>query len=270
MNRLCVLIPVFNNQAGLEVTCASLAAAIGEFDVLLVDDGSSIPVRVPDVLQAGRVALHRMERNGGITRALNAGLRLARHLGYTYIARVDSSDTVDPTRFELQARHLDTNERCGIVGSFIHFVDMNGAPLFEYRAPCSHRAIARRMHSENCLIHSGVMMRSSVIVQVGGYNESCLASEDYDLFLRIIRVSEGAVLPLALTKCEYNFAGISVRRRRTQQRERLKLQMSYFAANNWTAYYGIARTCLALLVPHGPVFRLKRTFFSRATGVTPA
>ncbi len=270
MNRLCVLIPVFNNQAGLEETCASLAAATGEFDVLLVDDGSAVPVRIPDVLQAGRVVLHRLERNEGITRALNAGLRLARNVGYTYIARVDSSDTVDPTRFERQARHLDTNQHCGIVGSFIQFVDMNGASLFEYRAPCSHRGIARRMHSENCLIHSGVMMRASVVVQVGGYSESCLTSEDYDLFLRMIRVSDGAVLPLALTKCEYNFAGISVRRRRKQQRERLKLQMSYFAANNWAAYYGIARTCLALLIPHGPVFRLKRAFFSRASGVQSA
>ncbi len=271
MNRLCILIPVFNNQAGLERTLASLDAAEGDFDILVVDDGSAAPIFASERPVADRrIMLHRLSANSGITRALNEGLRLASQFGYTYIGRVDSSDTVHPARFKLQTAHLDSHERCGIVGSFIQFVDMEGAPLFVYRAPGSHGGIARRMRSENCLIHSGVTMRASTLVSVGGYRETCLTSEDYDLFLRMVRASEAAVLPLVLTTCEYNLTGISVARRRKQQRERLSLQMRYFTPAEWAAYYGIARTCVAMVIPHGPVLRFKRMFFSTAASMPAA
>ncbi len=271
MNRLCILIPVFNNQAGLERTLASLDVASGDFDILIVDDGSAVPIFTPAGLCAKRsVKLHRLSSNSGITRALNEGLRLACDSNYTYIGRVDSSDTVHPTRFLQQTAYLDNHSGCGIVGSFIQFVDMQGAELFVYRAPASHTAIVRRMRSENCLIHSGVTMRVSTLVNVGGYRETCLTSEDYDLFLRMVRAEEAAVLPEALTRCEYNLAGISVARRRRQQRERLSLQMRYFAPADWVAYYGILRTCLAMLIPHGPVLRFKRMFFATAPGAHAA
>ena len=268
MNPLCVLIPVFNNHQGLRQTCDSLAAAEGDFDILIIDDGSRAPVQIKtEAVGNHRVSLHRLPHNCGITHALNQGLQLAHSLGYRYIGRVDSSDTVHPSRFQRQIDHLDRNERCGIVGSYIQFVGMDRAPLFVYKAPVRNSDIRRRMHAQNCLIHSGVTMRASVIQQVGGYRENCFTSEDYDLFLRIIRASEAAILPLPLTSCEYNLAGISVKRRRTQQSERLSLQLQYFEPRNWSCYYGIARTCFAMTIPHGPVLRFKRTFFSRPAAV---
>jgi glycosyltransferase involved in cell wall biosynthesis len=268
MNSLCVLIPVFNNQEGLEQTCESLAAAEGHFDVLVVDDGSRVPVEITtEAVGNRRVLLHRLAQNGGITKALNQGLRVAQGLGYRYIGRVDSSDAVHPSRFQRQLDHLNRNEHCGIVGSYIQFVGMDRSPLFLFTAPAQHRDIARRMQAENCLIHSGVTMRASVIQQVGGYRESCLTSEDYDLFLRIIQASEAAVLPMALTSCEYNLAGISIMRRRKQQRERLSLQIRYFQPLNWFCYYGMARTCFAMAVPHGLVLRFKRTFFGGSPAI---
>lgn len=264
MNSLCVLIPVFNNHQGLQQTCDSLAAAEGNFDVLIIDDGSLMPVQITtEAVGNRRFLLHRLPHNCGITRALNQGLQLAHNLGYRYIGRVDSSDTVHPSRFQRQIDHLDQNDRCGIVGSYIQFVGMDRTPLFVYKAPVQNRDIRRRMHAENCLIHSGVTMRASVMQEVGGYRENCLTSEDYDLFLRMIRASEAAIIPLPLTSCEYNLAGISVKRRRRQQRERLSLQLSYFQPLQWSSYYGIARTCFAMTIPHGLVLQFKRTFFSR-------
>ena len=270
MNSLCVLIPVFNNHEGLRQTCESLAAAEGDFDILIIDDGSRVPVQITaEAVGNRRVQLHRLPQNCGITRALNQGLQLAHNCGYRYIGRVDSSDTVHPSRFQRQIDHLDRNNRCGIVGSYIQFVGMDRAPLFVYKAPIQNSDIRRRMHVENCLIHSGVTMRASVIHEVGGYREPCLTSEDYDLFLRMIRASEAAIIPLPLTSCEYNLAGISVQQRRRQQRERLSLQVRYFQPLHWPCYYGIARTCFAMAIPHGPVLRFKRTFFTRSPAIQP-
>lgn len=257
---LCVLIPVFNNQGGLMRTLRSLAAEPTRLDVLVVDDGSNPPVRIEQGMAGPhRIVLTRLERNGGITRALNFGLEAAYQGDYKYIGRVDSGDTVRWDRFEKQVRTLEADPTCGLVGSLIDFVDMNGASIFIFRAPESHRLIERRMQIENCIIHSGVTMRADVVRAAGGYRERCLASEDYDLFRRMIRVCKATVLPEALTRCEYNLAGLSILKRGRQQRRRLKLQLKYFQAGDWMSYFGVARTCFAMLVPHALVLAFKRT-----------
>jgi GT2 family glycosyltransferase len=256
---LCVLIPVFNNQAGLARTLLSLAAAPGPMDVIVVDDGSHPPMRTePDMAGPHHVILRRLELNGGITRALNHGLQLAYDGDYRYIGRVDAGDTVRPDRFEKQLRRMEQNPACGLVGSLIDFVDLNGVSLFVFRAPEMHGRIVKRMQVENCIIHSGATMRAETVRKVGGYRGACLASEDYDLFQRMIRVSEATVIPETLTSCEYNLAGLSISRRGRQQWERLKLQFRYFRADDWMSYYGVARTCLAMVTPHKLVLGLKR------------
>ena len=257
--RVCVLIPVYNGLAGLLRTCGSLAAAHGDFDVLVVDDGSNPPVELKDgATGRHRLSISRLESNGGITKALNHGLRIAYERGYEFIGRLDASDTVSPDRFVQQFSVLEADPDCGIVGSSIDFVDMKGERLFVFRAPLEDRAIKQRMHVENCIIHSGVMMRTSVVRQTGGYRERCRASEDYDLFRRMLRISKAQVLPQVLTQCEYNLLGLSIARRGRQQRERLNLQMEFFEPGNWISYYGIARTCLAICTPHNLVLAAKR------------
>ncbi|MCU1262031.1 MAG: glycosyl transferase family 2 [Bryobacterales bacterium] len=256
---LCVLIPVFNGQAGLVRTLRSLAVAASSFDVLVVDDGSDPPVMIEaGIAGPHRVILIRLDNNGGITRALNHGLQRVYDGQYRFIGRVDAGDTVHPDRFVKQVQHLDREPDCGLVGSLIGFVDMNGATLFVFQAPESHRRIAKRMQVENCVIHSGVAMRTEVVRKAGGYYAECLASEDYDLFRRMIRISEATILPEVLTRCEYNLAGISVSRRGRQQRERLNLQLKYFQRDDWMSYYGVARTCVAMLTPHRAVLAVKR------------
>jgi len=102
------------------------------------------------------------------------------------------------------------------------------------------------------------MMRAEVLTEVGLYCEDLSVTEDYDLFLRMARRSKLAVLPKVLTRCEYSPGGLSVARRRRQQRERLKLQWLYFDRGSPRSFYGLARTLVAMLVPHRLVFWWKR------------
>jgi glycosyltransferase involved in cell wall biosynthesis len=268
--RICVLIPCYRNQAGLIRTCESLAHARGEFDVLIIDDGSPTPLQVADGA-AGRhsVAVHRCPFNLGITGALNRGLELVLDAGYPLVARLDSGDTVRPDRFDLQTALLDAQQSLSMVGSYIDFCDMEGKPLFRFKAPLSNAGIARRMHIENCLVHSGVMMRTDAVQRAGGYRSACATSEDYDLFLRMMRDGEAAIVPEALTICEHNQQGISVARRHQQQWERLSLQVRNFAPDEITSYYGVVRTCTAMLIPQRAVVAAKRFVFGPGTFERP-
>jgi glycosyltransferase involved in cell wall biosynthesis len=259
MNTLAVLIPVYRSQAGLERSLASLRDADGQFDIVIVDDGSPFPIAVPPELRDGvSVTLLRKARNGGITRALNSGLEVALARGYRYIARLDAGDTVAPDRFALQERFLEENQRCAAVSSHIRFSDTAGNALFCHRPPTSPQAIWREMRLGNCLLHSGVTFRTAAIILAGGYDESYCGAEDYELFLRLGRQHTLGSLPLVLTTTELDPEGLSVRGRRRQQLRRLRCQLNYFDWLDWWSFLGVARTSLAMLTPHRLVLRWKR------------
>jgi glycosyltransferase involved in cell wall biosynthesis len=262
MNKLAVLIPVYRNQAGLDRSLESLRKAGGGFDVLIVDDGSPEPLSVPSRLRVDvPVSLLRLEKNQGIAAALNHGLRHILERAYSYVGRLDAGDTVAEERFERQMEFLDAHPGCGVVSSFVDFVDSQQALLFRHRAPVQHATILQRMHLNNCIMHPGSMIRVSALQNMGLYREDVAGAEDYELFLRLAQRYTLAVLPAVLTRCEYSFNGLSIAGRRRQQRQRLKLQLRYFDPACPFSFYGIARTLGAMLVPHSAVFRLKRARF---------
>jgi len=261
MSRLAVLIPVYRNPAGLRRALDSLREAAGSFDVVIVDDGSPEPISAPPRLREDvAVLLLRLERNRGIAAALNYGLRRILELGYFYIGRLDAGDTIVAERFERQIQFLDADPDCAAVSSFVDFLDARQELLFRYRPPCKHDGILRRLHSNNCLVHSGTTMRANVLREVGLYREDVPGAEDYELFLRMSRLYTLAVLPEVLTRCEYSLTGLTVTGRRRQQQERLQLQLQYFDLVSPYSFYGVARTLLAMTVPHGAVLRMKSAY----------
>jgi glycosyltransferase involved in cell wall biosynthesis len=196
----------------------------------------------------------------GIAGALNHGLHHILERRYRYVARLDAGDSVACERFERQVDALDLSPACAVVGSFIEFVDSNQEPLFCHRAPSVHRKIVQGLRINNCILHSGSMIRAAALADVGLYREDYHGAEDYELFLRISRRYELAVIPETLTRCEYALDGLSIAGRRSQQRTRLRLQLQYFDLGCWRSYYGVVRTLLALVAPHTLMFRLKLAF----------
>lgn len=261
MNRVAVLVPVYRNQSGLDRTIESLRTSRGDFDLVIVDDGSPVPMVIPRTVRDRPVLHWRLEPNCGIAGALNFGLRRILERDYRYIGRLDSGDTVATERFERQTRYLDQDPACAAVSSFVDFVDSSGRTLFRYRPPCDHAEIVQRLHLGNCIVHSGVMMRAEAVQAVGLYREDVPCAEDYDLFLRLARRFTLAVLPEVLTYCEYSKGGLSVDGRRRHQRERLKLQLRYFDSASPYSFYGVARTCLAMAAPQWAVLRFKQACF---------
>lgn len=91
-----VVIPCRDDQDGLDEAVASvLAQSVDQIEVLVVDDGSEPPVRVPE---DPRVRLIRREVAAGPAVARNAGLDAARG---RYVAFCDSDDVMLPGRLAL-------------------------------------------------------------------------------------------------------------------------------------------------------------------------
>jgi glycosyltransferase involved in cell wall biosynthesis len=254
--RLAILIPVFNDQAGLERALESLAADGEEFTVYVVDDGSNPPMSIPDGLPY-RVHLIRQEPNQGITAALNLGLAQIAADGYDYIARLDAGDLSLPGRLAAQAAFLDDHPEHALVGTATRQVDVSGRVLYDYHPPAEHRNVVRGLRYQAALVHPSIMLRLEAVQACGMYDNRFPGGEDYDLFFRLAKTYKLANLQSVYVVKEINPSSITSRRRE-RQLGRLRLLAWHFDHRSVHSYLGIVANALAVVVPRRLIFGLRR------------
>ena len=256
---VAMLIPVYNGQAGLNRSCASLRAD-SSYDVVIVDDGSNPAISAPRGLDPARVTLLRLGKNQGITRALNHGLGWILQRGYKYVARLDAGDLVLPRRIERQLAFLESHPDHAIVGGQTRFVDMHGSETFRDQFPASDSLIRRAMHGRSCFIHPAVMLRNSALREMGCYDERYPNAEDFELFWRLLTRWKGANLTELVVEYEVNPDGLSVAKRSQQVRSRIRILLKYFDLRVPESYVGLIKNLILLVIPYRWVRWLKRRY----------
>ena len=206
-----VLLPVYNTRPFLAEAIESiLAQTFGDFELLIVDDGStdgSTEVARRYSGLDGRIRLVARE-NRGLVATLNELAGLARG---ELLARMDADDVALPRRFERQVAHLREHPEVVVAGSWVEWIDQEGDSLCEFQMAEGHEAIDRLLMEEgtNSICHPAAMIRADALRRVGGYREefAATACEDYDLWLRLAEVGRVANMPEVLLK--YRFRATS-------------------------------------------------------------
>ncbi|HVV94175.1 MAG TPA: glycosyltransferase family 2 protein [Hyphomicrobiales bacterium] len=189
---ISVLLPVYNGERYLaEAVDSVLGQSFGDFELILIDDGSTdgSPELIARYEAAdARVRPLRLGRNLGLIGALNAALREARA---PLIARMDADDISFPRRFAVQKAYLDDKPQClAVSGSFIT-IDAEGATVGKYFTP--GEALEGNPWGvppkEPYLPHPFLTVRREPVLKLGGYR-MCLHSEDADLLWRLAREGE--------------------------------------------------------------------------------
>lgn len=134
VKRLLAIVPAYNESGAIASTVADLREHAPQFDVLVVDDGSS-----DDTAQLAREAgAHVLELpfNLGIGGAVQAGYIYARDHDYDVAVQVDGDGQHDPRELAVLLGHLRENRGLNMVtGSRFHDdCDGNG-----YRSSASRR-----------------------------------------------------------------------------------------------------------------------------------
>ena len=142
---------------------------------------------VPSKLRLMHTGSHRR----GIGRALNLGLTQARG---EFIARIDSDDLCAPNRLQAQVEAMREWPDVVVLGANARLINDKGVMVGSLRMRTGSD-IARHLLVRNQLIHSAVMLRTSTVRQVGGYNPLVLHREDYELWLRMSVCGKVANLP---------------------------------------------------------------------------
>lgn len=252
VESLVILIPVYNDAAGLVRSLKSIRSARCPVPTVtvIVDDGSNPPLlQSLDGWVGDDCVVVSLVANVGIEAALNAGLMEARRRGASYVARLDAGDTMSAERLMKQYALMQSSPEIGLVGSSALIVDDVDLPLFIFQAPLTDKLIRRRMRINSCVPHPAAMMRMSVLDAVGDYSVRYPAAEDYELFMRMLGYCEAACVEEPLVIKVQSAGGISMTKRRTQLRSRLRVQFRYFSFSRWESYAGVAITLALFLVP---------------------
>jgi glycosyltransferase involved in cell wall biosynthesis len=190
-NRVAVIIPVYA-AAFLEEALASVFEQAHPADqVIVVDDGSPDQAAIRQAMTRwhGRVTLLRQD-NAGAAAARNAGLAAA---STDWVAFLDADDRWLPDFLQQQMAFLDANPDVNLVWADATIVGDTPAAgrTFMSMCPSSGPVTLESLLAQTCnVLTSTVVVRRSLVLQIGGFDVALRRGQDFDLWLRL--VSHGA------------------------------------------------------------------------------
>lgn len=195
-----VLMPVYNTKRYVGQAVESvLAQTFGDFEFIIVDDGStdgSLKVLQEYAARDSRIRLITRE-NRGICHSRNEALELARG---EFVAIMDSDDICLPRRLEAQIDYLKRNPDCVALGCQVDVMDPDGDRIGRWTLPLHHLDIdAEHLKRNQSIVHPALFARRDAVTSVGGYRENL--SEDFDLLLRLAEIGQLANHPDVLLSC---------------------------------------------------------------------
>jgi glycosyltransferase involved in cell wall biosynthesis len=192
-----VVIAAYNGERYLEQTLRAVQAQAVRPEIIVVDDGSTdgscdLVRRVAPEARLIRQA------NGGVSSARNNGLAAARG---EFVAFLDQDDIWHTSHLERQLAALVAHPGSDVAASpFLRYIPQAGRfpePDTQWPAP---RPMETDPHFSGWIYHqfmadcwaltSATTIRRTVLESLGGFDVGLPYSEDWELFLRLSRVSQ--------------------------------------------------------------------------------
>ena len=204
-----------------------LSQTYKNFEFIIIDDSSTDDsLKVIESYSDERIKVLKNERNMGITKSLNRGLKIARG---EFIARMDSDDICYPQRFERQIEFLRNHPKHIVCGTWIEQIDELGK-LRTNKQPC--RDIPEREEyrinllfgNNPNIVHPTAMFNHGLLLENQiTYDENYILAQDYKMWVTCSKYAECGNVAEVLLQYRVHSKAIS-HEKREKQRE--------FALNN--------------------------------------
>lgn len=211
MPKVSVITGYYNRVDHLERTVRSvLDQTYADIELIVFDDASTDGTAARLAELAGRLNDPRFtyvvhKKNKGFTQGMVDAVATAKG---EYVAVQGSGDISLPTRIEKQVGVLEARPEVAAVGCwYTNVVADSGAR--RPREPNADNTDLTALLKGNVYSHGEVMFRRSVYDQVGGYRPAFQNCQDYDLWLRMVRVGKLATVKEQLYDRYVRFDGVS-------------------------------------------------------------
>lgn len=202
--RASVIIPSYNAASTLPETIESILPQLTEQDeIIIVDDGSTDGTEncIRSYI-SNRVRYIRQDNSGGPASPRNTGIKAAKG---KYIFLFDSDDLMLPAKIETSISILERNSDAGLLFTNFNTIDEQGhllrhrflddydfikrlksmeeGPVYRIEPPHACLQLAK----ENYIGTSGTVFPSSILTDLGYFDEKLKNGDDRDMWFRITR-----------------------------------------------------------------------------------
>jgi len=192
------LLSIEESTRGIAVDCLVVANNMNETEL------EALQILCQEILTIEFIILNAGETD--LVGALNFGLKYCKH---EYIARFDQDDVMLPKRLKLQRDFLDSHTDHSLVGGGVEIISESGLHISFHNYPHNHSSIETNLLRGNCFAHPAVMFRKSKVLEVGGYSSTFAHAEDFDLFIKLSKISKTANLCETVIKYRQNSNQVS-------------------------------------------------------------
>ena len=175
-----VIIPTFNRAHCVAESIRSVLVQ-GELELIVVNDGSK-DATVKELASFPTIQVINLAENRGVSYARNKGLERARG---SLICFLDSDDLWEEGKLKAQVQWMQVHPECMAVYTDEIWI-RNGVRVNPMKKHQKYSGDIFRQCLPLCIVSpSSVMLRKSILDEVGGFDELMPVCEDYDLWLRI-------------------------------------------------------------------------------------
>jgi glycosyltransferase involved in cell wall biosynthesis len=183
-----VIVPAYNTAPFIAETLDSVfAQSMADFEVIVVNDGSPDTPALEQALLPYRDRIrYIVQSNGGLSAARNTAIRAS---GSELVAFLDSDDVWEPDYLQHQVQQLDERGLTVVYPDATLFGDtrLAGRRFMDIH-PSSGPVTIESLVTQRCNVMVSVVARRQAIVDAGMFDDSLRSSEDFDLWLRIVRM----------------------------------------------------------------------------------
>lgn len=218
---ISVVMPVWNGERYLAAAVESiLAQTFRDFELIVVDDGSTdATLKILKSYSDSRLQIHCLN-HGGIVKALNHGLALARA---EWVARQDADDISRPDRLERQWLAVQRRSDVVLCHTDVELIGEGASTIGRAHFPRTRSFVALCLCYKCPIVHSTVLFRKDAALSVGGYLPEERHAEDYALWGRMIERGHFVGLPERLL--QFRVHAQSVSKQNATAQEALKTQI---------------------------------------------
>ncbi|MDX2215651.1 MAG: glycosyltransferase [Oculatellaceae cyanobacterium bins.114] len=194
MPLISVIIPAYNAATTISETIASvLNQTHSDLELIVINDGSQdATLDIVSAIPDPRVQVFSYP-NGGVALSRNRGLI---HATGDFIAFLDADDLWTPDKLAAQLQVLQANPTAKVAYCWTDLIDHNSDRL----GPCCHITANGNVYAAlllSCFVVSGSnpLIARQAITEVGGFDETLAASQDFDFYLRLAAHYEFVAVP---------------------------------------------------------------------------
>ncbi len=182
--KISVVIPAYNSEKTISYTIKSvLNQTFNDLELIVINDGSQdSTLEVITQIADSRIQVFSYPNAGGNV-SRNRGLN---HAVGEFVSFLDADDLWTPDKLESQLKALQENATAKVAYSWTDYINENSEIVLSGTHLTANGDIYEKLLITNFLENgSNPLIYREALVELGGFDESLSAAQDWDMWLRL-------------------------------------------------------------------------------------